>query len=63
MNKITFIIALLTCLAFWACETKPVGGTIENTYWKLESVKEGNKKVVLNAETDVSAILIVAVFD
>ncbi len=56
MNKIIPALILLTCLSFWACTPKPVGGDITNTYWNLSTVKQGNKETTLNSQTSISAI-------
>jgi heat shock protein HslJ len=44
MNK--FLLPFFSILVlFLGCKSEPVGGDLENTYWQLSSLKEGNRLV------------------
>lgn len=56
MNKLNYLILSLICFSFWACQPKPKGGALENTHWKLHSIKEGNKLSAMSGGVDISAV-------
>ena len=56
MKKLTLLSALFSVLLLTACETPPVGGEINDTYWNLTKYKQGNKTTTLDAGVNVNAI-------
>ncbi|MEO1260257.1 MAG: META domain-containing protein [Bacteroidota bacterium] len=56
MNKLTLIISIVSCCLLCSCKNDPTGGDIENTYWKLISIKEGNQRKVIKKGQEVTAV-------
>lgn len=42
-NLLTLVCLFLVASGFFACWPNPVGGTLENTWWVLASMQQGNK--------------------
>ena len=56
MNKCKLIIFISFCCYFYSCQVGPTGGNIENTYWKLVSVKDGSGKKHVDTAREVTAV-------